>query len=89
MASKHNRIAYALSIALLLSLAAEPVSAGFGVSGAVLKSEVLPGESISHAMTVRIAENETPLDFDAEVAGFGQTLSGGYVTLGPEADTSP
>lgn len=89
MASEHNRIAYALSIALLVLLAAEPASAGFGVSGAILRAEVLPGESISHAMTVRIAENETPLDFVAEVAGFGQTLSGGYLLLGPETDTSP
>lgn len=87
--SRINKPAYAFSIAVLAVLAADLASAGFGVSGAILKAEVLPGEAISHQMTVRIAENDTPLDLVAEVVGFGQTLSGGCLTLKTEADTSP
>lgn len=89
MGSKLNILAYVLCIAVLLSSTVEPASAGFGVSGAILKAEVIPGETISHQMVVSIAENEFPLGLVAEVVGFGQTLDGGCMRLESDNDANP
>ncbi|HOO52742.1 MAG TPA: hypothetical protein PLX30_00735 [Methanothrix sp.] len=89
MVSKLNLLAYALCIAIHLSSALGAYSAGFGVSGAILKAEVLPGEEIRHQMVVMIADDGSPLELVAEVVGFGQTLDGEPVRLESEDDTSP
>jgi len=86
MGSKLNLLACALCIAALLSSVLGADSAGFGVSGAILKAEVLPGEEISHQMVVMIAEGEPSLVLGAEVMGFGQTPDGGPKGLEPDED---
>lgn len=60
MGLKLNLLAWALGVAVLLSSALGVDSAGFGVSGAILKAEALPGEEIRHQMVVTVAEEGSP-----------------------------
>lgn len=89
MGLKLNLLARALGVAVLLSSALGADSAGFGVSGAILKAEALPGEEIRHQMVVTVAEEGSPLELAAEVVGFGQALDGGPFRLEPEDDACP
>jgi len=89
MGLKLNLLAWALGVAVLLSSALGADSAGFGVSGAILKAEALPGEEIRHQMVVTVAEEGSPLELAAEVVGFGQALDGGPFRLEPEDDAGP
>ncbi len=75
-------------ILLPLLLATNTTSAGLGVTGAIFEATVAPGEHISHKMIVNTEASDQPMDFVAEVVGFGRSLDGTTVEIDPELDTS-
>lgn len=83
-----RKIKFSLVILLALSLLVT-TSAGFSVSGSILKTEVSPGQEVNHIMTVKNGEDASPLDLTAEVFGFGISLTGGNLKFDSDHDTSP
>lgn len=83
-----GKIKFSLIILLALSLLVT-TSAGFSVSGSILKTEVSPGQEVNHIMTVKNGEDASPLDLTAEIFGFGISLTGGNLKFDSDHDTSP
>lgn len=84
-----GNIKFALITLFALSLLVT-TSAGFSVSGSILKTEVNPGQEVVHVMTVKNGEDALPLlDLTAEVFGFGISPTGGNLKFSSEEDTSP
>lgn len=61
-------------------------SLGFGISGAVFKEEVSPGQKLVHEITVSSSEDDMPLNMTAEVYGFAMNQGGANIELSPEED---
>jgi hypothetical protein len=60
---------------------------GIKVVGSKLLTDVSPGDTITHKMTVSIGSDEAAIDVEAEVMGFGQKLDQRYDPLDPVDDT--
>ena len=75
-------------LCLLTSLLVFP-AAGLRVDGAIVEAEVLPGDHIIHEMTVRIGEDEQPVEAEAEVMGIGTNIHGVIEAVEPDDDRSP
>jgi len=83
-----EKIIFAFISLLALSLLVT-TSAGFSVSGSILKTEVTPGQEVVHVMTVKTEADESPLNLTAEIFGFGISTTGGNLKYSSEEDTSP
>ena len=65
--------------AVLILLAASSVSAadrGLTVQGAILKTDVSPGQNFTHKMTVSIGTEDPATEITVRLGGYGQALSG-------------
>lgn len=76
-------------IHLFLILTIGTASAGFAVSGAIFEANVTPGQHIIHKMVLNTDTSDLPMDFAAEMIGFGRSLDGANAELRPEQDISP
>lgn len=85
----NSRIRLIACTLVLIFLAFAPVSDGLRVSGAICTAEVVPGQHFTHNMTVDIGGSDPPQKIMAEVLGFGQTVTGSYMDLEADSDTSP
>lgn len=74
---------------IILFLYTSPSSAGLGVVGALFMTSANPGDHISHEIKVSIKDTDSPMDLNAEVGGFGESIQGSYLVLNEEEDTSP
>ena len=83
--SKLNRLYFATVFILLVTGIA---SAGLVVGGAILEKEIVPGEHLSHVMTVQTRESDPAMDIKVSVLGYGQSLSE-KIDLNASQDTSP
>jgi len=81
-----EKIIFAFISLLALSLLVT-TSAGFSVSGSILKTEVTPGQEVVHVMTVKTEADESPLNLTAEIFGFGISTTGGNLKYSSEEDT--
>ena len=77
-----------VGVLILCVLSISPVS-GIKVLGSKYMSSISPGDTVVHTMTVSSAPDDSPMDMQVDVWGFGQTLQKSYTTLPPSADTSP
>jgi hypothetical protein len=84
-----------LIIAVTLALTAMgfsivPVAAnpGITVSGALLITDVSPGETLTHKITITIGAKDPPTDVVVQVGGIGQAADGTYTLLDSVADIS-
>jgi hypothetical protein len=77
-------------VALLLALMAIPASAnpGLTVSGAMLVTDVSPGGTLTHKMTVSIGNSDSATDITVQVAGMTQSLDGVNEPLPASEDIS-
>jgi len=86
-------LVFSLLVVLLLmlsvTLAAAPVSAnpGLRVSGAILVTDVSPGDMFTHKMTVGTKDEDQPMDILVDVGAVRQSLDGGYQLLQASEDT--
>jgi hypothetical protein len=80
-----------VSVAVLMSLVALPVSAnpGLSVSNAEIVTNVTPGQTLTESMTVSIGANDPATQITAQVTGVAQSLQGGYELLDAAQDTGP
>lgn len=76
-------------IALLFLMMLGPVEASLSVSGAILATNVTPGQHISHLIYVSIDESDPPLDLRVDLNEFGQDLYGANDNLRANLDMSP
>lgn len=76
-------------IYLFLILTISTASAGFAVSGAIFEANVTPGQHIIHKIVVNTDTSDLPMDFAAEMIGFGRSLDGANAEIRPELDISP
>jgi len=72
----------------LLSVCFVSANPGLRVSGAVCEGEVVPGESYIHKMTVSTREDDSAMDIQIDVMGWGQSLQGIARALQASEDTS-
>jgi hypothetical protein len=82
----HKDINFAIVVFLALLLLA-PASSGFGVSGAVFKEDISPGQELIHRIVVSNNENASAQEFTADVYGYSRTVRGANMGLPPENDT--
>ena len=86
-------LVFSLLVVLLLmlsvTLAAAPVSAnpGLRVSGAILVTDVSPGDMFTHKMIVGTKDEDQPMDILVDVGAVRQSLDGGYQLLQASEDT--
>lgn len=76
-------------LAFLALLVIAPTSMGFGVSGAVFKGDVSPGQELVHEISVSNDVDSAPQNMVAEVYGFAMNENGANVELSPGDDTGP
>lgn len=76
------------TVILILVLCTAP-SAAIGVTGSKYMGSISPGGTDTHVMTITLGAGEPATDLTAEVAGFGQTISGMYTPLNAENDVTP
>ncbi len=92
--SSHKYITWLLPTALIVSLLASFIAVpalanpGLSVSGAILVTDVSPGETLTHKMTISIDAKDSAADIAIQVGGMGQYLDGAYEMLEAPADTS-
>jgi hypothetical protein len=79
---------FAFAAFLVFSMLVQ-TSMGFGVSGAIFREEVSPGQELVHEITVSNGEKASALNMTAEVYGFTKSLGGVNIELSPENDTGP
>jgi hypothetical protein len=58
---------------------------GLRVSGAILVTEVSPGETLNHKMVVGIGDTDQPADIIVQIGNIGQALDGGYLLNTPSS----
>jgi len=84
---KTKYFTYMLCLLMAFSMTA---SAGtLSVGGSRFEAEIIPGDHITHEITVNIAEDDEPVDVKAGVFGYGLSLEGSKQPLGSEDDLSP
>ena len=90
-----NRFIRFISLALIIALIATVLSSfrvaaatGITVSGAILVTEVTPGEILTHKITVTLGMNESPVDLIIQTGGIGQAINGTYILLDESNDNS-
>ncbi|MDO9579480.1 MAG: hypothetical protein Q7J06_02775 [Bacteroidales bacterium] len=73
----------AVVLVLWLALAAVPASAnpGLRVSGAILVTDVSPGETISHQMAVAIRDSDPAMDILVDVKDIGEYSAKNFITI--------
>jgi hypothetical protein len=93
--NKLNRFHGVFFIALLIALtetALSPIpaaaSTGITVSGAVLVAEVIPGETLTHKITITLGTSEIPTDATLQVSRIGQAADGTYILQGNTDDSN-
>jgi hypothetical protein len=62
---------------------------GLSVTGVLWQSEVVPGNSYTHQITIRTDTTDPAMDILVDVRGLGQTLEGATQALEAAEDTSP
>lgn len=82
----HKNIKFA-TIAFLALLMLVPASSGFGVSGAVFREDVSPGQELTHRITVSNKEDASTQNLTAKVYGYSRTIRGANMEISPENDT--
>ena len=79
-------------LVLMLSMAPHGTMAAAGsglrVSGAILVTDVSPGEVLTHTMSIGSTDGSAAMDISVQVGGAGQSLDGSYQVLTDAADTS-
>jgi hypothetical protein len=82
-------LAVTLITVLPMVIFAIPVSAnpGLTVSNALILTDVTPGQTLTHTMTVAIAGGDPAIDMSVQVTGVGQSLQGDYELLDAARDT--
>ena len=81
----------AVTLALTaIGISTVPVAAnpGITVSGALLITDISPGETLTHKITITIGATDPPTDVVVQVGGIGQAADGTYTLLDSMADTS-
>ncbi len=71
----------AVVLVLLLALVAAPVLAGLRVSGAILVTDVSPGETITHQMGVSIRDSDAAMDMLVDVKGLGEYSAKDFIAV--------
>jgi hypothetical protein len=87
--NKLNRFRSVFFTALLIALtvvAVSPIpavaSTGITISGAVLVAEVIPGETLTHKITITLGTSEIPTDATLQVSRIGQAADGTFILQG-------
>jgi hypothetical protein len=81
--------AYFCLAALLIIFSASFALADLNVKGAVFEVDVSPGMQISHEIIFSLGDGDLPMDFQAEILGFGLRQDGTIFEVDPENDTGP
>ena len=50
--------------------------ADINIVGAIIRADVAPGDQFKATTTVSLDKNDNPLDFTANMTGFGQSVNG-------------
>jgi len=77
-----------VGLLILCVMCAAPV-AGIKVLGSKYMSSLSPGDTVVHTMTVSSSLEDSPMDMQVDVLGFGQSLQKSYTSIPPADDTSP
>ncbi len=72
-------------ITITFPVAANP---GITVNGALLITDVVPGETLTHKITITIGAQDPPTDVTIQLGGIGQTADGIYTLLDNASDIS-
>jgi hypothetical protein len=89
-------IAYLLCSVAVLIIAAAPVSAqaaepglGLSIDGSLCDVTVIPGQTITHVMTITSNSSNPPLNITVEAEGLGQKIDGSMFEQDADTDPSP
>jgi hypothetical protein len=63
-------------------------SSGLSVSGALIKADVTPGETLTREIKLSIGSSDQAMDMPIQVYGMGQSSDGTYTLLDADHDTS-
>ena len=85
---KYRNVPISVALILLVLVTSLP-SSGLSVGGTMLEKEVVPGDHITHEMSVGIRSTEKPVDIRVEILGYGQSSTVPRIALNASDDTSP
>ena len=77
-----------LVVSLLIPLSVSANSTGLVVTNAAIVDTVSPGQVITQTMSISIGSSDPATDISISVNGVAQSLTGGYILLNADADTS-
>lgn len=63
-------------------------SSGMSVSGALISTDVTPGETFTHTITISLGDSGQAMDMSVQVYGMGQSSDGTYQLLDADHDIS-
>ena len=91
MLARHVCVTIPVFLAILLSICGTPIAyatRGLTTTGVVLVTNVIPGQTLDHKITVNVGDEDSPTDIAVAVASMGQAADGAYMALDQFSDDS-